>query len=74
MTVLAWGCPARLPWPCTHPTHPDAAGDCISEQREKKMFCFPGQRGQPLGLERTKSQGKIVEHVLVSAEGTPRGG
>lgn len=22
------------------------------------MSCFPGQRGQPLGLERTKSQGK----------------
>lgn len=38
------------------------------------MFFFPGQKGQPLGLERTKSQGKSVEHILVSMEGTPRGG
>lgn len=35
------------------------------------MFCFPGQRGQPLGLERTKSQRKSVEHILVSVEGAP---
>lgn len=37
------------------------------------MF-FPGQRGQSLGIEWTKSQGKSVEHILVSMEGTPRGG
>lgn len=37
------------------------------------MFCYSGQRGQSLGLERTKSQGKSVELVLVSVEGTPSG-
>lgn len=40
----------RPPWPL-HPTRRDAAPSrgCMSEQKEKEMSHFPGQRGQPSG-------------------------
>lgn len=40
----------RPPWPL-HPTRHDAAPSqgCMSEQKEKEMSHFPGQKGQPSG-------------------------